>query len=68
MNTNGLHKGGLIKEGIRCLTQINFLKPDVHIIKNGKLPSFDYSDKINSVDKNSDEYKVLSNKQKLIIF
>jgi hypothetical protein len=67
MNTNGLHKGGLVKEGIRCLTQANFLKPDAHIIKIGKLPSFDYSDKINSVDKNLNEYKVLTDKQKLII-
>ena len=67
MNTNGLHKGGLVKEGVRCLMQANFLKPDAHLIKIGTLPSFDYSDKINQIDKNLNEYKNLTDKQKLII-
>jgi hypothetical protein len=67
MNTNGLHKGGLVKEGVRCLTQANFLKPNAHIIEIGKLPSFDYSEKINVVDKTLEDYKNLTDKQKLVI-
>jgi len=67
MNTNGLHKGGLVKEGVRCLTQANFLKPNAHIIKIGKLPSFDYSDKINILDITLEEYKSLTKKKKLVI-
>lgn len=67
MNTNGLHKGGLVKEGVRCLTQANFLKPTARLIENGTLPKFDYNDKVNSLDISSESFNLLSNKQKEIL-
>lgn len=67
MNTNGLHKGGLVKEGIRVMTQANFLKPTAPLIQNGTLNSFDYSDKINILDRSSAEYNLLSEVQKQIL-
>ena len=68
MNTNGLHKGGLVKEGVRCLTQANFLKPTAPLITNGTtLPTFNYSNRVNSLDISSNFYKLLSNKQKEVL-
>ena len=67
MNTNGLHKGGLVKEGVRVMTQANFLKPTAPLIENGALGSFDYSDKINILDRNSSEYISLTDIQKQIL-
>ena len=67
MNTNGLHKGGLVKEGVRVMTQANFLKPTAPLIENGALESFDYSDKINILDRNSSEYISLTDIQKQIL-
>ena len=66
-NTNGLHKGGLVKEGVRCLTQANFLNPNAPLIKNGTLPTFNYSPKFNSLDYNSKSYKDLNTNQKEIL-
>ena len=67
VNTNGLHKGGLVKEGVRCLTQANFLNPQAPLIKNGTLPTFNYYSKFNSLDYESKSYKSLDSKQKLIL-
>ena len=66
-NTNGLHKGGLVREGIRCLTQANFLNPNAPIITNKILPTFDYSPKFNSLNIQSESYKSLNENQKLIL-
>ena len=68
MNTNGLHKGGLVNEGVRCLTQANFLKPTAALIENKVLGTFDYNEKVNILDRNSNSYKQLTNKQKQILF
>jgi len=67
MNTNGLHKGGLIKEGVRVMTQANFLKKSAPLIQSGTLGSFEYSDKINILDRNSSEYLSLTDRQKEIL-
>ena len=67
MNTNGLHKGGLVKEGVRCLTQANFLKPTAALIENKVLGTFDYNEKVNILDRSSNSYKQLTNKQKQIL-
>jgi len=67
MNTNGLHKGGLVKEGVRCLTQANFLKPNAKLIENNTLPCFEYTEKGNILDRNSEDYHNLNNKQKEIL-
>lgn len=68
MNTNGLHKGGLVKEGVRCLSQANFLKPTAPVIANGvTLPKFDYNERVNSLDTSNNFYKLMSNKQRRIL-
>tara|TARA_S200002703_G_scaffold22999_1_gene19751 strand:- start:9414 stop:10250 length:837 start_codon:yes stop_codon:yes gene_type:complete len=66
-NTNGLHKGGLVKKGVRCLTQANFLNPNAPMIINKTLPTFDYSPKFNSLNIQSESFKSLNKKQKLIL-
>lgn len=67
VNTNGLHKGGLVDEGIRRLTQANYLNPNAPLIQNGTLGTFNYSDKVNSLDTQSESYTLLTNKQQLIL-
>ncbi len=67
VNANGLHKGGLVNEGVRCLTHGNYLNPSAPHIVNNVLGSFDYSDKVNILDRNSNSYKSLTNKQKEIL-
>ena len=67
VNVNGLHKGGLIKKGVRCLTHGNYLNPLAPHIVNNVLGTFDYSDKVNILDRNSDEYLALTDKQRNIL-
>jgi len=67
MNTNGLHKGGLIKEGVRVMTQANFLKPTAPLIENGVLGSYEYNDKINIIDRESQEFQAYSDKIKSVL-
>ena len=72
INTNGLHKGGLVKEGVRCLTQANFLHPQAPAIERNILRTFDCFKedgivKGNYADVESDTYKNLSDRQKYII-
>jgi len=67
VNANGLHKGGLVEQGIRCLTHGNYLSPSAPHIVNNVLGTFDYSDKINILDRSSEDYKSLSDKQKTIL-
>ena len=67
MNTNGLHKGGLIKEGVRVMTQANFLKPSAPLIENGVLGSYEYNDKINIIDRESQEFQAYSDKIKSVL-
>jgi hypothetical protein len=72
MNTNGLHKGGLVKEGIRCLTQANYLSAEAPAITTYSLKTFDCFKengivKGNYADKESETYKNLNDRQKYII-
>jgi hypothetical protein len=68
VNTNGCHKGGLVDEGVRCLTQANFLTKNANIIKNGNnLRTFDYDSRVNILDTSSEEYNNLSQIQKEIL-
>ena len=71
MNTNGLHKGGLVKEGVRCLTQANYLSPSAPALSRS-LSTFDCFKedgilKGNYADIESETYKNLNDKQKFII-
>lgn len=68
INTNGMHRGGLVSDGNRLLTQCNYLRPSAPLIAQyKKLPSFDYNPKINTLDINSNSYKSLSSDQKYLI-
>ena len=67
INTNGLHKGGLVNEGIRLLTQCNYLKPTAVLLNNDTLPKFGYNNKINVVDYESQEYLSLPDEQRFLV-
>ena len=67
MNNNGVHKGGFVKEGVRCLTHSCFLKPTAPFINNGVLPSFEYDSQVNIIDRESESYQSLSDTQKFIL-
>jgi len=72
VNTHGLHKGGFVKEGIRCLTVGCYLSPDSHALighnmGGSSLKEINDRPKVMTVDYNSDEYKSLTDKQKFIL-
>ena len=68
VNTNGLHKGGLVKEGIRRLAQGNYLKREAFIMsKAKKLLTYDYEPKINILDRNGEAFNSLTDRQKLLL-
>ena len=68
INTNGVHKGGLVKDGMRFLTQANFLQLSSLAIQRDILRKFDCYPKIgNYADVNSETYKSLSDRQLYLI-
>lgn len=62
INSNGLHKGGLVKKGERLLTHACYLKHDAPMISYNKLKSF--NNQTHFIDYNSKEYFALSEAQK----
>lgn len=67
-NSNGFHRGGHVKSGERLATHACYLSPSAPHIKNGVLPSFDYNpEEINVVNKDSEKYKLLTERQKRVI-
>ena len=68
INTHGLHKGGLVKQGIRCLGQGNYLGEDSHAISVEKnLKDFNCHPHLNYIDFNSKEFLSLSENQKQVL-
>ena len=68
INTHGLHKGGLVKQGIRCLGQGNYLGEDSHAISVEKnLKDFICHPHLNYIDFNSKEFLSLSENQKQVL-
>lgn len=68
VNTHGLHKGGLVKEGFRCLGQGNYLGEDCYAISGEKnLKDFNYNPNLNFIDFNSEEFLSLSENQKQVL-
>ena len=67
MNNNGVHKGGLVKEGVRCLTHACFLKSSANYLNNGVLPCFEYDPQVNILDRNSESFLSLSEERKFIL-
>lgn len=67
MNNNGVHKGGLVKDGIRSLTHACFLKPTAPFLNNGVLPCFEYDSQVNLLDREGESYQNLSDTQKFVL-
>tara|TARA_Y100001973_G_C5205316_1_gene341073 strand:- start:1230 stop:2096 length:867 start_codon:yes stop_codon:yes gene_type:complete len=72
VNTHGLHKGGFVKQGIRCMTVGCYLSPDSHAIighnmGGSSLKTINGRPQIMEIDYDSDEFKSLSDKQKFIL-
>ena len=72
VNTHGLHKGGFVKQGIRCLVVGCYLSPDSHAIighnmGGSSLKEINGRPKVMEIDYNSDEFKSLTDKQKFIL-
>ena len=62
VNSNGLHKGGFVKEGQRHLLHGAYLRSDAPMIEFNKLKNFNNS--INKVEFDQDEYLQLNDQQK----
>lgn len=68
VNTNGMHKGGLVQDGIRRLTQGCYVTRDAYIIsKAKKLLTYDYEPKINTLDRNSEAFQNLTERQQAVL-
>ena len=61
IDTNGLHKGGYVKEGIRLMTHCNFLRSNSPMLTKGNhLESLNSDEKLFSFDFDSEKiYKIL---------
>lgn len=58
LDTNGLHKGGFVEEGIRLMTHCNFLRSESQMLKKGlPLEKLNSDDKLFSFDYNSETFK-----------
>lgn len=69
VDTHGYHRGGMIKQGERWLTQGCFIPHNAEQIKNGPLYTFDYtlpkrSLQFNRMNIESSQYQQLSKRQK----
>tara|TARA_R110000824_G_scaffold103417_4_gene245710 strand:+ start:16125 stop:16961 length:837 start_codon:yes stop_codon:yes gene_type:complete len=67
INANGVHRGGLVKEGIRLLTHCNYIIPSAPLIKNGTLGRFDYNHEINTVNFEDESFTCLTQEQKYLL-
>ena len=68
VNTHGLHKGGFVKQGVRCMTVGCFLSPDSHaIIGDKSLERINGRPQIMEINYDGDEFKALTDKQKFVL-
>tara|TARA_B100000925_G_scaffold288987_1_gene270972 strand:+ start:230 stop:1120 length:891 start_codon:yes stop_codon:yes gene_type:complete len=68
IDTNGLHKGGLVEEGMRLMTHCNFLKKSAPMLKNGMpLEHLNSDNKLFSFDYNSETFKSFDSEIKNIL-
>ncbi len=69
VNTHGLHKGGMVNDGIRCMLSGCYLGENAYTIVGEKSPDFITFNKkgVTEIDYSSDEYKMLSDKQKRVV-
>ena len=69
LDTNGLHKGGFVQEGIRLMTHCNFLRSESPMLNKGQiLEKLNSDEKLFSFDYNSETFKSFdSDIQKILI-
>ena len=68
IDTNGLHKGGLVEEGMRLMTHCNFLKKSAPMLKNGMPLEYLNSDnKLFAIDFNCKEFLSFDKERKQIL-
>ena len=68
VNTHGLHKGGFVKEGIRCITAGSYFNPEAYAIIGEKtLEDVNQLPDVMYIDKKSKEFENLNEKQKLAL-
>ncbi len=68
VNTHGLHKGGFVKQGVRCMTVGCYLSPDSHaIIGDKSLERINGRPQIMEINYDGDEFKALTDKQKFVL-
>lgn len=66
-DANGFHKGGQVRTGERLATHCCYLRSDAPHIKNKILPTFDYNHDVNFLNKKSENYLKLSERQKKLL-
>ena len=66
-DANGFHKGGSVREGERLATHCCYLRHDAPYIVNGILPTFNYNSDVNTLDRESKKYSLLSERKKRIL-
>ena len=63
-DANGFHRGGKVSQGYRISTHCCYIKSTAPHIVNGVLPTFEYDEDVNSVNRQGKHYKSLSKRQK----
>ena len=68
MDTNGLHKGGFVKEGLRLMTHCNFLNAKAPMLQKGMpLEKFNHDEKLFSIDYESQTFMSLEDETKAVL-
>lgn len=68
IDTNGLHKGGFVKEGLRLMTHCNFLNAKAPMLQKGMpLEKFNHDEKLFSIDYKSQTFMSLEDDIKVIL-
>ena len=68
IDTNGLHKGGFVKEGLRLMTHCNFLNAKAPMLQKGMpLEKFNHDEKLFSIDYESQAFMSLEDEAKAVL-
>tara|TARA_R110000851_G_scaffold6909_7_gene27291 strand:- start:20250 stop:21134 length:885 start_codon:yes stop_codon:yes gene_type:complete len=68
VDTNGIHRGGFVEEGIRMKTHALYLRPDAEHIVSGPLATFNYNaETLNFCDYNSSQFRELTERQRRVL-
>jgi len=69
VNTHGLHKGGLVRQGVRCKLHGCYLNPEAYEIVSGSksIANINDSPQTMEIDYESEEFNNLTDKQKCVL-